>query len=468
MQKYLLEMMSMLKKRTETLKFDEAFEPEKSSQNILRNLGCSELCMKIASFINGVNQGDNSEETKSTRRLCLLCNHLIYWFVYDNPMNQQMLFKHLKHFISTIEMKVDSEKVIRAIFINNINLMESVPRKYIADFVELICVNGRQPQYLALMSSIIAVGEKNVIRNQYEVIKLMSNPENQKRVVQYFVPVTHPEYSKKVRLMSTHLEDKDVMVDALPPDLAYHLDLMGLLSSCTLGKSGMTSIEAKVQSMFDFVDIIEHMLDPNCLLLAKIRLGLFLFNAVVDVETLLPAFKDADCIWRLIISSEDVFTFAKEDLRAIEKRGWDHADSNRQRVEYVVVCTMIIHGYFSYYYDNSIFKIEVGQANVGVEKVQIKEFHAQEIIKSLFQKIGSIYEMLSPLLTFEHHNLLHECLVSLNNAAKEPFVAAVEDIHTSHLEAAAAYKKDNGGGDGKLQELVDELEGTIIIRRRRI
>jgi hypothetical protein len=64
--------------------------------------------------------------------------------------------------------------------------------------------------------------------------------------------------------------------------------------------------------MFNFVDIIDAMLDPNCLLVAKIRLGLFLFNAVVDVETMLPAFKDADCIWRFIIASQEVFAFAKE------------------------------------------------------------------------------------------------------------------------------------------------------------
>ena len=45
----------------------------------------------------------------------------------------------------------------------------------------------------------------------------------------------------------------------------------------------MTTIEAKVQSMFNFVDIIEAMLDTQSLLLAKTRLGLFLFNAVVHV-----------------------------------------------------------------------------------------------------------------------------------------------------------------------------------------
>jgi hypothetical protein len=35
----------------------------------------------------------------------------------------------------------------------------------------------------------------------------------------------------------------------------------------------MTTIEAKVQSMFNFVDVVDAMLDPHTLLLAKIRLG---------------------------------------------------------------------------------------------------------------------------------------------------------------------------------------------------
>jgi hypothetical protein len=144
-----------------------------------------------------------------------------------------------------------------AIFRDNTELMELVPKKYIGEFVDMICTSGKLPQYLSLMSCIMNVGEKNMIANQYEVIKLMSSPENIKKVTQYFVSVDHPEYAKKIKLMQHYLLKKDVSVDDLPSDLAYHLELMKILSSCTIGVSGMTSIEAKVQSMFHFVDVIE-------------------------------------------------------------------------------------------------------------------------------------------------------------------------------------------------------------------
>jgi hypothetical protein len=96
----------------------------------------------------------------------------------------------------------------------------------------------------------------------------------------------------------------------------------------------MTTIEAKVQSMYNFVDIVDAMIDPQALLLARIRSGLFLYNAMLDVETPLPALKDADCMWKLIISTQDVFTFAKDELRQIEKNGWEAP--NRSAMSYIV------------------------------------------------------------------------------------------------------------------------------------
>jgi hypothetical protein len=438
--KYIAELTENCRKLREVLKFDETHEPVKATQNILRNLGCFDLCMKLVQLVSSIDKDNPFAECHvNTRNLALASNRLLYWFVLDNPANQALAYTHLTYFIKTVDAKIESDKVITAIFRNNITLMESVPKKYIAEFIDMICNVGRFPQYLALMSSIICVGEKNVIENQYEVIKLMSSPENIKKVVQYFVPVSHPAYAKKVSFMAPFMQVKDVTMDALPSDLAYHLELMGLLSSCTVGRSGMTTIEAKVQSMFNFVDIIDAMLDNNSILLAKIRLGQFLFNAMLDVETLLPAVKDADCIWKLLISTQDVFSFAKDDLRSIEKNGWESASSNRQKIEYMLVCANIVGCYFSDYYDYTIFKMELGQVAQGVERITIKEGPANDVIRSLYFKISSLYEMLSPLLAEEHHKTLYHALVALNNASKEKIVAEVEDIHTSFLKAAEDY-----------------------------
>eukprot|EP01040_Poterioochromonas_malhamensis_P024667 gene24667-30570_t len=191
----------------------------------------------------------------------------MYWLVLDNPANQALAYSEFPFFVKSVDAKIESHMVIKAIFQNNLELMEKVPKKFISEFVEMICTIGKFPQYLALMASIISVGDKNVIANQYEVIKLMSAPDNQKKVVHYFVPTTHPDYAKKIRLMSAYMNVKDITIRDLPSELAYHLEFMGLLSSCTIGTSGMTSIEAKVQGMYSFVDLVESMLDPQCLLL---------------------------------------------------------------------------------------------------------------------------------------------------------------------------------------------------------
>jgi hypothetical protein len=214
----------------------------------------------------------------------------------------------------------------------------------------------------------------------------------------------------------------------------------------------MTTIEAKVNSMFSLVDVVEAMLDTNCLLLARVRLGLFFYNAMIDVETSTPYLKDADCVWKLLFSTIDVFAFAKDDLRQIEKNGWNSVYSNRQKIEYMIVCLFIIHGYFKSYYDDTIFKPEVGQ-NSSVERVQIKETAANELIKNLFTKILSIYEMVSPILSSTHHELFHETLEILNSKASTRIVANVEKIHERFMIQKNEFEFDEEYKNEKMFDL---------------
>jgi hypothetical protein len=157
--------------------------------------------------------------------------------------------------------------------------------------------------------------------------------------------------------------------------------------------------------------------------------------------------KDADCMWRLIIHTGDVFSFAKDELRQIEKNGWEAPNSSRQKVEYVLVCAYCINSYFSDYYDYTIFKPDLGQVALGVERVTIKEMQANDVIRSLFAKVSALYEMLSPLLDESHHQLLYDTCVSLNNASKERIVGAVENIHEGFLKSAEDYSsvEERGG-----------------------
>lgn len=297
MHSYLEEVTEACRKRRSVLCFDEVYEPDKQTQDLLRNLGCIDLCISIARLMFTIDADEHvTSSTKNTKSLVLLSNTLMYWVILLNDRNQAIAYKHLPFFIDTIDKRIDSHRVIQAIFSGNENLMKACPKQYIHDFVSLICNSGQFPQYLSLLGSVVSTGTSNVIENQYEVIRAFSSPGNQKKILKWFVPVTHPDYNKKLQSMSKFLNKKDVTLDDLPSDLAYHLDLMNVLSLCTVGQAGMTTIEAKVQSMYSFVDLINAMLDPACLLLARIKYGLFLFNSMIEVEMRLQVLYTHDII----------------------------------------------------------------------------------------------------------------------------------------------------------------------------
>ena len=416
-------------RRREVLKFNEDFEPDAIIQDILRNLGCFDICIKFVQLLGTIDPNNMlSVSSRNTRTLALEASELLYWFTLDNPRNQAMSYQHIQFYLKNIDQKVKLHKVLEATFSGNEFLMKSIPKQYINDCVDMIINEGRFMQYLSLLGSIVAVGEKNMIENQYEIIRQLASPGNLKKVLMYFVPVSHPEYQKKLKAMIPYASSQDISIDDLPSDLAYHLNLMALLSGCTVGVANMTTIEAKVQSMYNFVDVVDALLDPECILVAKIRTGMFFYNAMLDVEMRLPSLKDAACMWRLLETFSDVFTFAKDDLRQIEKNGWAAATSSRQKVEYMLVCAMIVHGYFDLYFDTAVFRPEVGQASA-VERVHIREKKAYEMMNGMFFKMRSIYEMQSPLLAKEHQELLFKALVALNEANPNKIVIAVENVH---------------------------------------
>ena len=333
--------------------------------------------------------------------------------------------------------------------------MKLCPKVYISDFVNKILSVGRFPQYVTLLTSVTAVGNDSVVANQYEIVRLLSSPENAKRVTMFFCPKSHPDYRKKLKLMQPYMARKDIGMEDIPSDLAYHVELMAALTGCTVGRKNITTVEAKVQSLFHFVDVVEAMLDPNTLLFARIKLGMFFYNAMIDVEMKLPSLKDAACVWKLLNSFQEVFLLGKDDLRQIEKNGWDAASSNRQKVEYMMCCAMIVSGFFQLYYDVSIYRQDILASHV--KRVHMTENQGNALMSSLFVKIKLLYEMQSPLLGKEHQTVLYDALVNINSVATSKFTAVVENIH----EYKGFYETEMKSSENRYENKFEEFCSLI-------
>jgi hypothetical protein len=467
----LYELIDACRNRREILEFDQEFAPDRDIQNLLRNLGCFDICFKVFDLMETIEEesdGSLEEIHQNTKDLVTLCGELMYWFLLENPDNQEMGFEQLDFFLESLDDDIGFHHIIKAIFLNNERLMRLCSHSHLEDMVDRIIKNGKRPEYLSLMTAISHVGDMNIVTNQFEIVKQLASPSRLPKLMCYLCPVDHVDYLEKVGLMEPFTDVRDVKMDELPPKLAYHLMFMEVLSGCTVGRINITTVEAKVQSIFDFRFILDAILDPRSILIAKVRMGLYFFNAVVEVEMLIPGLETSAKMWALIETAPQIFSAAKDELRLAEKYGWDYEGVSRQRIEYMLTMIFIVGCFFDRYYSASVFKNDdtAGKAALP-DQVAMTSTQVEDLIVTMFNKVKDIYDMDCLKLSTEHKAAIHSTLVALNKSAKKVIVASVEPTHDK--EAV-----DDGEGQGmtledkvheKYTEFLEKLEGDEELKK---
>eukprot|EP01032_Pedospumella_encystans_P017195 gene17195-19603_t len=222
------------------LEFDEQYHADTEIQDLYRNLGCFEICMKVMGLLDSVDADEDGvyqEAALNTRDLCLQCNALLYWYFLGNAQNQEQGYGQLSFFLESLDKEIKSHHVVMAIFKDNERLMRLSPHSHLNDLVKLILQNGKSHHYLALFASISNVGDRNITENQFQIVKVLTSPGILKQVSAFFCSVDDPEYEEKRRLMEPFLDHTgDLALDDLPPLLAYHLMFLEVLSDCTIGR----------------------------------------------------------------------------------------------------------------------------------------------------------------------------------------------------------------------------------------
>jgi hypothetical protein len=444
----------------QTLQFHQKYQPDVTMQNLLRNFSCWEISHQLLLKLHLSNDGNTmNKSSKSTQNILKATNNLLYWYTKDHKVNQSEVFLSLDYFLMTLDKGIDSHHVITSIFSNNEILMKKISKHYIHEFINRICESGRLPQYLTILSAITSINNnKNIIENQYEIIKHISSPLRQKKILLFFCSpynnnnnnnnnnIQHQttttttmgqqpgtsggtsggssntatlggggggagggnvniEYQRKVKLMAPYLHKVDPSPEDIAVELYYHIELLRVLTGCTLGINNLTTIETKVQAMFNYLDIIDSILDPQCLLLIKIETGLFFYHAILDVEMQLHGLQHSDHIWNLMeYFIESPLTTAKDEIRFIERNGWNHQKVSRQKVEFVVVAVMIVKAFFEVYFDFDSFKKEIqqnqqsgrhgtslgGGGGNGGNDLYTKSFNTTNTSNTATQRAGSI------------------------------------------------------------------------------
>eukprot|EP01038_Epipyxis_sp_PR26KG_P008072 gene8072-10935_t len=396
----LKELTDICKVRKSILEFDEEYAADTDIQDLYRNLGCFEICQKVLGLFDSIEEDEDGELSKvalNTKEVVKLCNSLMYWYFLGNAKNQEQGFDELDFFLNTLDAEIGSHMVIKAIFKNNEVLMRQVPHSHLATMVDKIVKDGKSHHYLALFDSISYVGDKNIIENQFEIVRTLTSPGRIQKVACYLVPIEHPDYQEKRELMlevtddlfNGSQEERDISLDELPSILAYHLQLIGVLAGCTVGRLNITSVEAKVQSVMNYVDIADSILDESTLLVAKIYMTRFLFNSFIEVELTIPGLASSASIWRLLLSYQKVLEEGVNNLTNLHL-SWDNPKQSclyRQKVEYCLLCIMLIKGYFSSYYDADLFGNTKDSNSKKGEKTNLTKSQINQLITEIYDKL---------------------------------------------------------------------------------
>lgn len=473
--KILANLIELCRVRCFVLEFDTDFVPDKEIQDLYRNLGCFEICLKVLGLLESIEPDENDELSDvalNTRSLCCQCNNLLYWFFLDNAKNQGLGFEELELFLKTLDDEINSHLVIQSIFRNNEALMRAVPHSHLSDLANRIANDSKSHHYLALFGAIayveektvidgkVEIEQKNIVENQLEIVKTLTSPGRLQQVSCFFVPISHPDYELKRELMQPYLEREDSLsLDDLPPLLAYHLMFMEVLSGCTVGRSNITTVEAKVQSVFGYVDILESILDAGTIIACKIRLSKFFYNSIIETDLRIAGLEQSAAIWRLLQTYPAVLGYAKDEVRKVEKLGWDSPQVSRQRIEYIIICIMIAGGFFNCYYDPLTFRFsDASSSSAGSgDKVHISQSQVNELIGSLFMKIKELYDLDSPRLSSQVKDALFESLQVLNSKASKVIVSNLQPN-----DVVLHAVKDVVSVEGKLLEkynaFVEEIE----------
>ena len=424
----LTELVELCRVRSTVLEFGEDYTADTSIQDLLRNLGLFEISLKVLGLMESCEEDDLNEDgtenevSANTRHLCLLCNELLYWFTTGNAANQEQVYEELELFLESLDEGIKAHKVIRAIFKGNEALMKLVPLSLLGDMADNICQKERSHHYLALASSITHVGEKNFVKNQMEVIKSLCGPSRLEKVALWLVPVTHSSYEEKVATMQASKDLKTDDYDEMEADLAYHLNFLEVLSNCTIGRINITSVEAKVQSIYSVVDIVEAIMHPETILVVKKFLTLHLFNAIIEVEIMIPGLEKSKCIWNLLASYVAELADITRDTKTMDDSGWRSDTVTRTHIEYYLSCVMVISGFFARYYDSQAFSARddlVGEDAKDVTDMDLER--ANRLMRQLYDILKPFYDYNSEYLGPVHINYVYEALEALNKCSRVPF-----------------------------------------------
>jgi len=479
-QQILAQLTDEIRTDTETLEFGGDETANEDIQNVLRNLGAFEVAATVLELAgeldddeeeeeeessdeeededtllegnededesdggkakNAGSVGSAGEETKSkkVKEILLLCNTFLTWFVRDNAENQLLAFQNLELLQETIDAGIDSTRVIAQIFRKNEQLMKEFPVGLVTEFAEKIATNGRKPDYLDLIESIVSFPDFNLLSHQLVIVQEFASSVRQEKLLYLCQSSDSLEYAERQRMMDIKakiirpdmdsLDDDDdharemlVPAGETAPLLRYHTKLLNILAGCAVGRANITTVEAKIQSLYNYDDVLHGISDPRTHIDIKIALLNLFYEAYIEVEIKIGNLSHSKALWNVL----KCISQPPQEMSHALLSGDVSLEEMRKLMHFIHLSAKVMDGFLEHYYEGTEFRnddktshIEEGDETKIEEDPEEKEAEGgvhwvDKCFVNFYNSIKELYDLKSPMVTAEQNTSLYRCMDSI-------------------------------------------------------
>ncbi|XP_064398624.1 inositol 1,4,5-trisphosphate receptor type 2-like isoform X2 [Halichondria panicea] len=229
-------------------------------QRLLRNMKAQEVVLELL-------QVPYKSEDYRMRDIMRTAHVFLQHFCKHNTPNQGLLYRHLELFLQSGDNVVEAE-TLTEIFRDNAHLCSKVTESEVQHFVHCI-EKSRNVKYLKFFQTIVQGGKGSRRAQEMVTEELASAGED---VLLFYNDQAFPT------LLQLMKDDPGDQVG----DLAYHLNLVKLLTYCTEGKN--VSTEIKCHSLLPLDEIVRVCTHPDCIPDVKNTYVQFLYHCYVDTQ----------------------------------------------------------------------------------------------------------------------------------------------------------------------------------------
>nr|UUA80742.1 intracellular calcium ion channel [Mythimna separata] len=257
----------------------ESGRPRRHEQRLLRNIGVHNIVLDLL-------QVPHDEDDLAMDELLALAHEFLQHFCHGNQQNQAILHKHLDLFLNA---GIREAQTVCSIFKDNAALCSHEGNeKVVGHFVHCIESRGRRPEYLHFLQTIVHADTTYIRRSQDLVMQEMVNA-GEDVLVFYNDKVSFNNFIQMMRQFRISNE----MAEAL----RYHIQLVKLLTCCTMGKNVYTEI--KCHSLLPLDDIVSMITHPDCIPEVKEAYVGFLNHCYIDTEVEMKEIYSSNYMWDL-------------------------------------------------------------------------------------------------------------------------------------------------------------------------